>query len=181
MRAGAANHRRLFPITCKLARADHERFWHGGGQTNRESSQKVHDSGMTSVSFDLKPSGDFANGDLNGWGFQLTMRSEIVPSWIRLGARAAFFVGLCVVVYLSLISADWIPFSDISDKLKHGGAYLVLTLSGAFGFPRTKSFVVIGVVLFALVAALRGRRGSFPDASPMWPTSSPTPSASSLV
>jgi VanZ family protein len=64
-------------------------------------------------------------------------------------ARAAFAVGLVLVILLSLMPASSVPSADISDKIEHFLGYFALAAAGAIGFHGRRDRLII---IFSLIA-----------------------------
>lgn len=82
-------------------------------------------------------------------------------------ARVLFALGLCAVVWLSLVPTEWperFPF-DLWDKLQHFGAYAALALCAARGFRPARPAVTIGAGLVALGLGLELAQIFLPERS----------------
>jgi VanZ family protein len=64
--------------------------------------------------------------------------------WALVGAS------LCLVFWLSLSPSDEIPTVNVSDKVEHAVAFLLLTLAYGLMFPRRRVAVILGVALLGV-------------------------------
>ncbi len=85
-------------------------------------------------------------------------------AFVRRVAITAFAAGVVAVSVLSLIPSGELPVIDVSDKLQHVLAYLVLAVTGAIAIPGRRSFpwlaiglLLLGCVLEATQAFVPGR------------------------
>ena len=85
-------------------------------------------------------------------------------------SRMAFFLGLLVVIALSVIPQGAIPDTGISDKLGHIAAYAALALAGGIAFRRARplfmmatGLLFLGIGLELVQALLPGRFASSYD------------------
>ncbi len=69
-------------------------------------------------------------------------------------AKIAFFIGLVVVIALSLLPQESLPETDTWDKLNHALAYGVLAVLGGIGFKGWRSLLMVGLGLVVLGAGL---------------------------
>lgn len=86
-------------------------------------------------------------------------------------ARAAFAVGLVVVVVLSLTPASDLPSTGISDKIEHFLAYFALAATGVIGFHgrRDRLMIIFSLIAFGILMEIGqmfapGRDTSIADA-----------------
>jgi len=82
---------------------------------------------------------------------------------IRRLSRVAFYVGLLLVVALSLIPQDAMPTPDLWDKASHGLAYAALAVAGGIGYRSSRALIRIALGLFLLGAALELAQSALPD------------------
>ena len=74
---------------------------------------------------------------------------------IKLSARAAFAVGIAIVIWASLASHEDLPLTvNVWDKLQHTLAYGALAIAGIVGFPDRRGLLGVGIGLVALGAGL---------------------------
>lgn len=75
---------------------------------------------------------------------------QLFITWL---ARAAFAVGLVLVAVLSLMPADAVPETSISDKIEHFLAYFALAAAGASGFHgrRARLFIMFSLIAFSIL------------------------------
>ena len=78
-------------------------------------------------------------------------------------AKTAFFIGLAVVLALSLIPNETRPETGLWDKWEHILAYGVLALAGGIGFKGWRSLLVLGLGLVILGAGLELAQSVIPD------------------
>ncbi len=90
---------------------------------------------------------------------------------VRKLAKATFFIGLVVVIALSLLPQETLPEIGMWDKLNHTLAYAVLAVLGGIGFKGWRSLLMVGLGLVVLGAGLElvqsvtpNRDGSITDA-----------------
>lgn len=69
--------------------------------------------------------------------------------WTILG-RAAFALGVVVIVVLSILPSSSTPSIEVWDKAQHALAYLSVMLAGAVGYRRTRQRHVMAIVLIGL-------------------------------
>jgi VanZ family protein len=82
---------------------------------------------------------------------------------IRKLAKIAFFIGLLVVIALSLLPQETLPETGLWDKWNHTSAYAVLALSGSVGFLGWRSLLMVGLGLVVLGAGLELVQSVTPD------------------
>ncbi len=75
----------------------------------------------------------------------------------------AFYVGLLLVVALSLIPQDAMPTPDLWDKAGHAMAYTALALAGGIGYRGLRGLILVGLGLLLLGAALELTQSVLPD------------------
>ncbi len=76
---------------------------------------------------------------------------RVFITWL---ARAAFAVGLVLVIVLSLMPMSYEPpQTGLSDKIEHFIAYCALAAAGATGFqgPRARLIIVFGLIGFGIL------------------------------
>ena len=75
---------------------------------------------------------------------------QVFITWL---ARAAFAVGVVVVIALSLMPASAAPDTGINDKIGHFLAYFALALTGVTGFHgrRAKVMIVFSLIAFGIL------------------------------
>jgi len=78
-------------------------------------------------------------------------------------SRGAFYVGLLLVVALSLIPQDAMPTPDLWDKANHGLAYGALAVAGGIGYRGLRGLILVGLGLLLLGAALELAQSALPD------------------
>lgn len=82
---------------------------------------------------------------------------------VRKLARLAFYLGLLIVVALSLIPQDAVPALRIWDKAGHVLAYAALAAAGGIGYRGQRSLFLVGLALLLLGAALELAQSFLPD------------------
>ncbi len=82
---------------------------------------------------------------------------------IRTLSRLAFYVGLLLVVILSLIPHDVMPPMGVSDKANHVAAYTALALAGGVGFRGLRWLMLVAAGLLLLGASLELAQSLLPD------------------
>lgn len=82
---------------------------------------------------------------------------------LRKLARLAFYLGLLIVVALSLIPQDAVPAPRIWDKASHVMAYAALAATGGVGYRGLRSLFLVGLALLLLGAALELAQSLLPD------------------
>ncbi len=82
---------------------------------------------------------------------------------IRKISKTAFFVGLVVVIALSLLPNETRPETGLWDKWEHILAYGVLAVLGGFGFKGWRSLLMVGIGLVVLGAGLELAQSVIPD------------------
>ena len=75
----------------------------------------------------------------------------------------AFYVGLLLVVTLSLLPRDAMPTPDIWDKVSHGLAYGALAVAGGIGYRSSRALILVALGLLLLGAALELAQSALPD------------------
>lgn len=90
---------------------------------------------------------------------------------LRQAARIAFVIGIAVVTWFSLVPGESLPAIGVWDKAQHMVTYAALGACGAFGFPRTRTVVMVvvslavfGCVLESIQELIPGRAASANDA-----------------
>ena len=78
-------------------------------------------------------------------------------------AKIGFFVGLVVVIALSLLPQETRPETGLWDKWEHFLAYGVLALVGGIGFIGWRSLLTVGIGLVVLGAGLELAQSVIPD------------------
>ena len=81
---------------------------------------------------------------------------------IRKLSRVAFYVGLLLVVALSLIPQDAMPTPDLWDKASHGMAYAALAVAGGIGYRSSRTLMLVALGLVLLGAALGVAQSALP-------------------
>lgn len=66
-------------------------------------------------------------------------------------AIALFTIACAVVIWTSLIPADELPQTGISDKIEHAVAYAGLALLGVWAFPRRYGRLAVGLMALGIV------------------------------
>ena len=89
---------------------------------------------------------------------------------IKLVSRTAFYLGLLLVIALSLLPPDAMPPTGLWDKASHTLAYTVLAATGCIAHRGIRAWVLVAAGLLILGAALEivqsalpGRVASFHD------------------
>jgi VanZ family protein len=77
-------------------------------------------------------------------------------------SRVAFYVGLGLVVALSLIPQDAMPTPDLWDKAGHGLAYGALAVAGGIGYRGLRALILVALGLLLLGAALELAQSALP-------------------
>lgn len=83
--------------------------------------------------------------------------------FVRRLARLAFYLGLLIVVALSLMPQDSVPAPGLWDKAGHVLAYAALATAGGIGYRGRRSFFLVGLGLLLLGAALELAQSFLPD------------------
>lgn len=78
-------------------------------------------------------------------------------------SRMAFYVGLVLVVALSLIPQDAMPAQSLWDKASHALAYGTLAVAGGIGYRGLRALVLVALGLLLLGAALELAQSALPD------------------
>ena len=78
-------------------------------------------------------------------------------------ARLAFYLGLGLVVALSVIPQDAVPAPSLWDKASHVMAYAALATAGGIGYRGLRSLCLVGLGLLLLGAALELAQSFLPD------------------
>lgn len=78
-------------------------------------------------------------------------------------SRAAFPIGLLLVVALSLIPQEAMPPTGLWDKANHVLAYAALAATGSLAYRGVRSWVLVAVGLLILGAALEVVQSALPD------------------
>lgn len=89
---------------------------------------------------------------------------------VRRLARLAFYLGLAVVVALSVMPAESVPAPGLWDKAGHALAYGALATAGGIGYRGLRAVLLLGLGLLLFGAALElvqaflpGREASLHD------------------
>lgn len=82
---------------------------------------------------------------------------------IRRVSRTAFYLGLLLVIALSLIPQDALPPTGLWDKASHTLAYAVLAATGSVAHRGVRAWVLVAAGLLILGAALEIVQSVLPD------------------
>ena len=77
-------------------------------------------------------------------------------------SRMAFYVGLLLVVALSLIPQDAMPAPSLGDKAGHALAYAALAVAGGISHRGLRSLILVALGLLLLGAALELAQSALP-------------------
>ena len=78
-------------------------------------------------------------------------------------SRGAFYVGLVLVIVLSLIPQQHTLAQHTWDKANHALAYGALAIAGGIGFRGLRPLALVGLGLLALGASLELAQSALPD------------------
>ena len=84
-------------------------------------------------------------------------------SIVRELSRAAFYLGLLLVVALSLVPQEAIPPTGLWDKTNHILAYAALAATGGLAYRGLRAWLLVAVGLLILGAALEIAQSMLPD------------------